>query len=75
VSKTAEARSLVDAPHAVRRHEVLSAFDDLIVRILYLAADIQALSPNAAHITKGAAELLDEARKDLETALKPDALN
>jgi hypothetical protein len=75
VSKTAEARSLVDVPYTVRRHEALSTVEDLIVRLLYLAADIHALSPNAAHVTKGAAELLDEARKDLENALKPDVFN
>ena len=75
MSKTAEARSLVDLPRTVRRHEALSSVDDLIVRLLYLAADIHALSPNAAHLTKGAAELLDETRKDLESALKPGALN
>jgi hypothetical protein len=67
VSNIAEARSLVDVPYTMGRHEALSTVEDLIVSLLYLAADIHALSPNAAHVTKGAAELLDEARKDLES--------
>jgi hypothetical protein len=67
VSNIADARSLVDVPYTMRRHEALSTVEDLIVSLLYLAADIHALSPNAAHVTKGAAELLDEARKDLES--------
>jgi hypothetical protein len=75
VSKTAEARSLVDVPDTVRRHEVLSNVDDLFVTLRYLEADIRALSPDAAHLAKGAAELLHEARKNLESALKAGALN
>ena len=75
MSKSAEARSLVDVAHTIRPLEVLSSVDDLIVSLLYLAADVHTLSPNAAHVAKGAAELLDEARKELESALKPEALN
>jgi hypothetical protein len=59
----------------MRRHEVLCTADDLIVALWYLEADIRALSPNAAHLTKGAVELLEEVRKNLESALKRNALN
>ena len=75
MSKAAEARRLETIPNALRRNEVLSAFDTVMAQIVYLAGDLQAISPEATHLVRSAAELLEEGRAHCERVLRPDAPN